>query len=312
MSNLGYITVDVFAERPYAGNQLAVFTDAAGLSHERMQQIAREINFSETTFIMNKDHDTGTYEVRIYTPEYEVPFAGHPTLGTAYVIQNYLRPSPRESVTLRYKAGDIPVWITQGDNGQDLYWMRQIQPEFRDVLPAEALADVLGLSLEDFDSDFPIEEVSTGLPHIVIPLKNLDALRRIKVSTSLYYEFIEKTWAKNLQVFCPGTHDGGEGISTRMFTDYLGIPEDPATGSGNGCLAGYLVRHGYFDPSRATGIRPGHSRCNKDSIEVRSEQGYEMGRPSVLHLKAQRKGESIEIHVGGSVFPIGKGEFFAY
>ncbi len=154
MNNLSYRLVDVFAEHPYSGNQLAVFTHAAHLSHERMQQIARELNLSETTFIMKKDHDLGIYEVRIYTPEYEIPFAGHPTLGTAFVIQNDLRTSVKERVTLRYKAGDIPVWTTKDACGKDLYWMRQIQPEFGDVLPAESLAEVLGLSVEDFISDF--------------------------------------------------------------------------------------------------------------------------------------------------------------
>jgi trans-2,3-dihydro-3-hydroxyanthranilate isomerase len=312
MSNLSYMILDVFAEKPYAGNQLAVFTDAAGITTERMQQIAREINYSETTFIMSKDHQLGIYEVRIFTPEFEVPFAGHPTLGTAYVIQNYLRPNASQSLTLRLKVGDIPVWTSKDANGQDLCWMRQIQPEFGAVLPAEVLAEVLGISVEDIDGDFPIEEVSTGFPHIIVPLKSLEAMKRIKVSKPAYFNLIEKSWGKNVQVFCPTAHDGGEGISTRNFTDYIGIPEDPATGSGNGCLAGYLVHHGYFDPDKASAVRPRHSTCGRDFIDLRSEQGYEIGRPSVLHLKARRKGDAIEIEVGGGVFPIARGEFLPY
>lgn len=304
MSHLSFYMVDVFAERPCSGNQLAVFPDAADLSHERMQQIAREINFSETTFIRSKNHAEGAYEVRIYTPGHEVPFAGHPTLGTAFIIKNYLAESPKGTVILKYRAGDIPVKVEVKD-GQELYWMRQLEPEFRDTLPIESLTGVLGLSKDDFDERFPIEQVSTGLPHIIVPLRSLEALSRIKVSTARYYEMTDKTWAKNIQVFCPQTHHGGEGISTRMFADYLGIPEDPATGSGNGCLTGYLLKHGYRDYTASCA-----SRMDSDAIALRSEQGYEMGRPSVLYLKGRKRGESLDIDVGGSVIPIARGEFF--
>ncbi|MCX7772009.1 MAG: PhzF family phenazine biosynthesis protein [Clostridia bacterium] len=295
MRNLRYYFVDVFAEKPYSGNQLAVFPDAGSLSSEEMQAIAREVNFSETTFILNQDHQASRYRVRIFTPQYEVPFAGHPTLGTAYIIRNRLQTVPTDSLTLVYEAGDIPVSVGTTPEHKEIYWMKQLEPEFREVLPADSLADVLGLAPSDLNAAFPVQQVSTGLAHIIVPVKNHKALAAIKVSKEKYFSLIEKTWAKNIQVFCPGTHDGQDGISTRMFTDYLGIPEDPATGSGNGCLAGYLVKHRFFGGA---------------SVELRSEQGYEMGRPSVLFLKAAQAGESIKIEVGGGVVPVAEGLFY--
>lgn len=295
MNQLRYYIVDVFAERRFSGNQLAVFTDGSGLSGETMQSIAREINFSEITFILSGDADKSLYNVRIFTPEYEVPFAGHPTLGTAHVIRSILRKGSAEPITLNLEAGQIPVTLSKSPDGSEIYWMKQIEPEFRDILTIEDLIPVLGLDKEDFESKFPIQQVSTGLPHIIVPIKSLDALRRIKLHTQNYYHLIDKTWAKNIQVFCPEAHGVQKGISTRMFTDYLGIPEDPATGSGNGCLAGYLIRHRYY---------------GTDSIEVRSEQGYEMGRPSLLHLKASQKEGRIEVNIGGSVVPIAEGFFY--
>ena len=295
MSGLKFNIVDVFAEKRFSGNQLAVFTDGRGLSSEAMLRIAREINFSETTFILSGNVDQECFKVRIYTPEYEVPFAGHPTLGTAFIIRNNLLGGRSDHIVLDLEAGKIPVTRTIIPDGPDIYWMRQIKPEFKGTLPIDDMMPVFGLKKEDFDDKFPIQEVSTGLPHIIVPLKSLDALRRIKLHTQNYYNLINTTWAKNIQVFCPEAHGEKTGISTRMFTDYLGIPEDPATGSGNGCLAGYLVHHRYF---------------GKNSSEVRSEQGYEMGRPSLLFLKASLREGHIEVNVGGNVMPVGEGVFY--
>lgn len=287
-----FYMVDVFAETRYSGNQLAVFCDSGNLSDSEMQTIAREVNFSETTFIKGICED-GSYAVRIYTPEYEVPFAGHPTLGTAYIIRNKLMTEPQDQVTLSLEAGKIPV-TRLGGGDADIYFMKQLAPEFRNILAVEDLAPVLGLSPDDFDRRFPIQEVSTGLAHIIVPIRSLEALRRVKVSRDLYFDLIGRTWAKNIQVFCPEGHGEGKAISTRMFTDYLGIPEDPATGSGNGCLAGYLVKHRFFGSSE---------------IDIRSEQGYEMGRPSVLYLKAGSQENTIQVQVGGKVVPIAEGDF---
>ncbi len=290
MGGKTFYIVDVFAETKYSGNQLAVFRNAAGLSTKEMQTIAREMNFSETTFILSDEPRAGGYDVRIFTPGSEVPFAGHPTLGTAYVIQREIVGAPLEQVVLNLKAGPIPVSF--GTKG--ILWMTQNEPEFGRVLAGEQLAQVLGLDADDFDGRFPIQEVSTGLPHILVPLVGLEALRRIRVDLGRYYRLVEKNWAKAILAFCPGGYDEGQDLGVRMFADYYGVPEDPATGSGNGCLAGYLVKHRYF---------------GRERIDIRTGQGFEIGRPSLLYLQAKRVENSIEVRVGGRTIKVAEGHF---
>jgi trans-2,3-dihydro-3-hydroxyanthranilate isomerase len=290
MKKLPFYIVDVFAEKKYAGNQLAVFQGCAGLSGDDMQQLARETNFSETTFILQDNVRDGGYDVRIFTPGEEVPFAGHPTLGTAHVIREKILKEKPETLTLNLKIGKIPVSF-----GVDGYmWMKQVEPEFGRQHPAGVIAAILGLSLADIDDRFPVQEVSTGLPFFIVPLRTLAALKKAKVDRDKYFSFIRDSWAKGILVFCPQAHEAQNDISVRVFVDCFGIPEDPATGSGNGCLAGYLVKHGYF---------------GKDRIDLRSEQGYEIGRPSLLLLRAAQGGSRIHISVGGKAMIVAKGEF---
>jgi trans-2,3-dihydro-3-hydroxyanthranilate isomerase len=290
MKKIQFFIVDVFAEKKYAGNQLAVFREAGKLNGAQMQQIARETNFSETTFILQDEQRDGGYDVRIFTPREEVPFAGHPTLGTAHVIRNEILKGKVETLSLNLKVGKIPVSFDK--NGYT--WMKQVEPEFGKQHSAEVIAAILGLPVPDIDERYPIQEVSTGLPFFIVPLKTISALKSAKVNSDKYFAFIKDSWAKGILVFCPQTHETENDISVRVFVDYFGVPEDPATGSGNGCLAGYLVKYRYFD---------------KDSIELRSEQGYEIGRPSLLLLKARQEGARIDISVGGRAVIIAKGEF---
>ena len=290
MTKLTFHIVDVFAETKYAGNQLAVFRGAGELSGVEMQRIAREVNFSETTFILSDEPNKGGFEVRIFTPREEVPFAGHPTLGTAYIINQAILQDKANEVVLNLKVGQIPVRFSP-----DGYcWMKQIQPVFGPTHEAGILADVLGLNVHDLDERFPVEEVSTGLPFFIVPLKTIAALRQAKVDQGKYFELIKNTLAKGILIFCPETHEAGNDLSVRVFVDYYGVPEDPATGSGNGCLAGYLVKQRYFGQER---------------INIRSEQGYEIGRPSLLLLKAEGSGGKIDIAVGGKCVVVAKGEF---
>ncbi|MEI6613370.1 MAG: PhzF family phenazine biosynthesis protein [Chrysiogenales bacterium] len=290
MKKLPFYIVDVFAEKKYAGNQLAVFRQAKELSGKEMQCLAREINFSETSFIIQDEQRDGGFDVRIFTPGEEVPFAGHPTLGTAHIIRNEILKGKAEALTLNLKVGKIPVTF-----GRDSYiWMKQVEPEFGKLHPVEALAAILGLPVADIAIRFPIQEVSTGLPFFIVPLKTMAALKNAKINRDKYFAFIKKSWAKGILVFCPEAHEAQNDISVRVFVDCFGIPEDPATGSGNGCLAGYLVKHRYF---------------GKDSINIRSEQGYEIGRPSLLLLKAEQAGAKINISVGGKAVIVAKGEF---
>ena len=293
---MNFYIVDVFAESKYAGNQLAVFCGAgvAELSDAEMLMIAREINYSETTFVRSTDRQNGGYDVRIFTPKKELPFAGHPTLGTAFVLQQEIINQPVEQVILNLAVGQIPVTFKYRDRAADVLWMRQNSPTFGKVISAETLASVLNLEVNAIDERFPIQEVSTGIPFIIVPLKTLASLKKAKVNLDKYFELIETTEAKEILIFCPETYSDVNDLSVRVFAHSLGIPEDPATGSANGCLAGYLVNYAYF---------------GKNSVDIRVEQGYEIDRPSLLLLQSQRKDSEIEVLVGGRVVMIAKGEF---
>ncbi len=285
MSLVFYI-VDVFAEEKYAGNQLAVVRGGADLSDMSLQKIALEMNYSETTFVVSEEETDGGYGVRIFTPGGEVPFAGHPTLGTAYVIRHQILAEPVDHINLDLKAGRIPVSFGE------VLWMRQLSPTFGETLDPASFARVLNLDPTDMDDRFPAQDVSTGLPALIVPLKTLDALRRCKVDWERYVELAGP--GKNLYVFCPEPHEDGSGdLSTRMFADDLGVLEDPATGSAAGCLAGYLVEHDYFGTK---------------SVSVKVEQGYEIDRPSLLYLRSERIGDETSIHVGGKVQMVARGE----
>lgn len=290
MSKLTYYIVDVFAEKKYAGNQLAVFRGASEISSDEMQNIAREINYSETTFILSDEQNNGGFDVRIFTPKEEVPFAGHPTLGTSHIIHSNILQGKSNNLVLNLKVGQIPVTFT----ADGYCWMRQIQPIFGQQHKADIIASIMGVDVSEIDERFHIQEVSTGLPFFIVPLKNIAALKKAQIDKEKYIALIENTVAKGILVFCPETHEPQNDISVRVFVDYYGVPEDPATGSGNGCLAGYLVKYRYF---------------GKDSINIRSEQGYEIGRPSLLLLKAEQSGENINISVGGKSIVVAQGEF---
>ena len=284
--NLTFYIVDVFAEEKYAGNQLAIVRGGAGLPDEGLQKMALEMNYSETAFVLSEEETEGGYDVRIFTPGDEVPFAGHPTLGTAYVIQHEILTSPVESVTLKLKAGEIPV--TFGE----VLWMRQLPPTFGAIVDSATFARTLNLETADLGDRSPVQEVSTGLPALIVPLRDLDVLRHCKVDWERYTEVAGP--GKNLYIFCPESHDDGPGdLSARMFANDLGVPEDPATGSAAGCLAAYLLEHSYL---------------GTDAVDVRVEQGYEIGRPSLLYLQAERDGEKIIVNVGGKVQMVARGE----
>ncbi|HEY9853162.1 MAG TPA: PhzF family phenazine biosynthesis protein [Leptolyngbyaceae cyanobacterium] len=293
---LNFYIVDVFAVGKYTGNQLAVFTgdEVAKLSDIDMQRIAKEMNYSETTFIPSNEMKNGGYDVRIFTPEQELPFAGHPTLGTAFILQQEIIKNQVETVILNLKVGQIPVTLHYAVDSVEWLWMRQKTPTFGQGFSPDQIAPVLNLDVAEIDNRFPIEEVSTGVPFIIVPLNSLASVKRIKVNKEKYFDLIRNTKAKAILVFCPETYHAENNLNVRMFADAMGVPEDPATGSANGCLAGYLVEYAYFGES---------------SIDIKVEQGYEIGRPSLLLLKAQRSATGIEVNVGGNSIIIAKGEF---
>lgn len=289
--NLPFHIVDVFAEEKYAGNQLAVFRDDEGLPGELMQRIAKEMNFQESTFITGVDLDSLVFKVRIFTKERELPFAGHPTLGTAYVIQKAIVGRQVEKVTLDLKAGMIPVTFSYVDGEADVLWMKQLNPVFGETHPPEPVAEFLGLEPEDIDADWPIQEVSTGVPFFMIPLRTRDAVVRTRINRDKLAAYTRGTEAKSPLVFCREPVHPENHLKVRMIGS---TGEDPATGSANGCLAGYLAKHRYFGGPK---------------VDVRVEQGHEIGRPSLLYLRSDDRGEEIDVYVGGRNAMVAKGEF---
>jgi trans-2,3-dihydro-3-hydroxyanthranilate isomerase len=290
MTNRFHI-VDVFARQKYAGNQLAVVTDAGDLDGAEMQTIAAEMDFSETTFVTGPPVD-GAWPVRIFTPAEEVPFAGHPTLGTASVIRQHLADGDPTTVTLDLQVGEIPVDVRQRD-GTETLWMRQQSPVFGETIPHEDLAAVLGLSPERLDDDWPVQVVSTGLATIIVPLADREALSAIDLDRGAYDDLVEGREAKLVHAVCADPRGADNDLAVRMFSPYYGVPEDPATGSANGCLAAYLARHRYLGSA---------------TVDARVEQGYELGRPSLLSLSAEETDGDIAVEVGGRVVPVARGE----
>ena len=291
---ISFCIVDVFAEEKYAGNQLAVVRNASKLQDTEMQWIAREMNYSETTFILSDEKRNGGYDVRIFTPEKEVPFAGHPTLGTAYVIQREIEKTRVGEIILNLKVGQIPVTFNYKGRQTDVLWMKQLAPAFGQNFDPVEISRILGLDVREMDSRYPVQEVSTGLPFIIVPLKRLQALKQSRIDRDKYFDLVKNTEAKAVLVFCPKTYSKENDLNVRVFADCYGVPEDPATGSGNGCLAGYLVKYNYF---------------GKNRINIRVEQGHEIGRPSLLFLRSEEKEGEIEVCVGGRVIMVAKGEF---
>jgi trans-2,3-dihydro-3-hydroxyanthranilate isomerase len=289
MSHRFFIT-DVFAESRYSGNQLATFFDAEDISSEEMQSIAKETNFSETTFILGDRRPNGGYDVRIFTPDSELPFAGHPTLGTAFLIWKHKMKGDGRRVNLNLKVGQIPVDVPDRENG--MFWMTQATPVFGKELDWSGVTEILGLEASDLDDKFPVQVVSTGFPFLIVPLRTLDALRRAAVDRKKYFDHLAKGFPENVLIFSPETYHADEDLSVRVFPVSQGIAEDPATGSGNGCLAAYLAEHRYF---------------GNDKIDAVVGQGYEVGRPSKLSLRTSRREGSFEVRVGGRVVQIAEG-----
>lgn len=290
-----FYMVDVFSGQKYGGNQLAVFPKGHLFSDEEMQRITREINFSETTFIFPKESQDNRYRVRIFTPAAEVPFAGHPTLGTAFVIQTFLAEKKYDRLILDLNVGPIPVDMEYSEGRIDMMTMKQNPPVFGQKLSGDDLAKVLNLSVEDIDSRFPIQEVSTGLPFIIVPLKSLGAVAKARLAKDHYDALIEGLEAKAILFFAPQTKYPENHLHARVFTEYFGVPEDPATGSANGCLAGYLLEYEYFGDK---------------TLKIQVEQGFEIGRDAILYLSGEKKDGEITVYVGGRAALFAQGELF--
>lgn len=279
-----FYIVDVFAEKKYSGNQLAVCILDEPISSKKMQKIAREFNFSETTFV-NPKKKNGCYKTRIFTPDTEVQFAGHPTLGTAFICNEILEGGKAKKIRLKLPIGKIPVTVKG-----EYYEMKQKQPTFGDTYLNRQIADILSIASEDINPSYPVMNVSTGLGAAIIPVKNEAILKKITVDHHEYKKFLDEYGPCNLLAFYVKKKDQ---IKCRVFVDDTGYGEDPATGSANGNLAAYLLQNNFLK--------------SKD-LEYTVEQGEEANRPSLLYVKAKQIDNHFDIRVGGKVFMIAKGE----
>jgi|SRR5215831_339590 len=283
---------DVFSSNPLEGNSLAVFSDARGLTDAEMQAIAKEMNLSETTFVFPRDPNTereSGVRVRIFTVQEELPFAGHPTLGTAFSIRNG---RTAKEIALELNVGKVPVRFEQ-TQGQPVFGeMTQVDPVFGAVHEGEAVARATGLNVDDFDSSLPIQTVSTGLPFTVTPLKSLAVIQKMRVDLHRASEYLERTGGRFFYFVTRETVDSAAGLHARMLF-YNG--EDPATGSAAGCTAAWMVEHGVAQPEQ----------------RVLIEQGIEMQRPSRIFVRASKHDNRIvNVRVGGNAIEVIRGEVF--
>jgi trans-2,3-dihydro-3-hydroxyanthranilate isomerase len=283
---------DVFTSVPLEGNSLAVFYDGRDLNDSEMQAIAKEMNLSETTFILPRDSKTERergVRVRIFTVQEELPFAGHPTLGTAFALRGE---SGAKEIALELNVGKVPVRFDESAGSPVFGEMTQVDPVFGMTHDREALSRAIGLRAEDFDSALPVETVSTGLPYVVSPLRSLSVIQRLRVDLNRASEYLEKTGSKFLYFVTRETVDSSARLHARMLF-YNG--EDPATGSAAGTAAAWMVAHGVAQPDE----------------RVLIEQGVEMQRPSRIFVRAARRDNRIvNVRVGGNAIKVLRGEVF--
>ena len=283
-----FVKVDVFSSQALAGNQLAVFPDARGLRDSEMQALAREMNLSETTFVLPRARPIETKQgikVRIFTVAEELPFAGHPTLGTAFVLR---KPNQHE-VVLDLKVGRIPVRFEES-NGKLFGEMRQRDPVMGSFHDKSAVALAAGLDPEAIDPELPIQTVSTGVPFAIVPLRSLAVIRDLNPSWKHVAEYVKAADALLLYFVTRETVDAMARLHARMIF-YNG--EDPATGSAAGCCAAWMVAHGVA----------------RSDERVLIEQGLEIQRPSRIFVRASSTGNGVvNVRVGGNVVPVMRGE----
>jgi trans-2,3-dihydro-3-hydroxyanthranilate isomerase len=272
-----YRLVDVFTDTAFGGNPLAVFREPGSLDAKTMQSIAKELHLSETTFVLKPSSAAADHRVRMFTPGTELPFAGHPTLGTAYVLAD----GKDGTIRLEEGVGIIRVTLREG-----FVQMEQPLPTFTGTtITRKVAAEALGLAVEEVRSDVPIQVGSSGIPFLFVPLANLKAVRRARRLGGL---------GANVYVFALSAERSGSNVHGRMFDDGLGIGEDPATGSAQGPLGAYIVAHELLQAAPTT--------------RIRVEQGFEIGRPSILDVEVDRAGPAITaVRVGGRCVPMGGG-----
>ena len=297
---VAFTIVDVFTPRAFGGNQLAVFTDAAALTPAEMQALAREMNFSESTFVTAAEVAGAARRVRIFTPQREIPMAGHPTVGTTRVLASrgdIALDSPGVDATLQLGIGPVTVSIESASGKPSFVWMTHRAAEFGAIRRDRSrIAKALGVTATDIRDDIPIQIASTGIPFVFVPLKTLDALARCAPNEAALGNLF-KTGEPRLPVHMFVANASGEfSVRARMFAPHTdGIPEDPATGGAAAPFGAYAARHGLIDAAGAT---------------FTISQGVEMGRPSDIRVEVRRKSDGVPgIRIGGRCAIVASGEF---
>ena len=271
-----FYQVDVFTDHIFGGNPLAVFTEGQKLKEEDLQKIAREMNLSETTFVYPSTKNEADFDVRIFTPTREIPFAGHPTLGSAYVLRKY-GAAKENPLRLNFKAGVIPV-STEGDRS----FMQHPPAEIlHELIPSKMIAEALGIPLSSLDGNLPIKVVTTGFPALFVPVNSLSIINKVSINTQILNEVLDPLGVDMIYPFCRETLNPDNTIHSRAFAPGLGILEDPATGSVAGAMGAYWA-----------------SLSNEVDISMVIEQGYAMQRPSLIHVEVSNR-EIQKIRVGG-------------
>ena len=284
-----FVQVDVFTQTPLAGNALAVFPDARGLSDDEMQALAKEMNLSETTFVLPRDAATEAKDgkkVRIFTVSEELPFAGHPTLGTALYLHSAADKAALDEIVLDLKVGKIPVRVDENSgrsgrvDGKSFGEMRQCDPEFGKTLTREGVARAVGASVDEIAAEWPSQVVSTGLPFAIVPIRDFKALEKLRAGFSAD-DLLAGTGAKF--IYFLAIERGKDRLEARARMFFYG-GEDPATGSAAGCAASWMAKHGVA----------------KSDEQIVIRQGVEMKRPSEIFVRATREGDRVtNVRVGG-------------
>ena len=289
---LPFTQFDVFTSQALEGNPLAVFPDGRSLSDNEMQAIAKEMNLSETTYILPRDAATEKergVRVRIFTVEEELPFAGHPTLGTAFALRGN---TGAEEIKLELNVGTIPVRFEEKPGEPAFGEMRQNDPVFGQIHDPKKIAQVSGIPAADIDTELPIQTVSTGIPFTILPLRGLKQIQRLQINQARASEYLTASGGKFFFCVSRETVDPAARLHARMQF-YNG--EDPATGSASGCAAAWMVQHGVA----------------KTDERVLIEQGIEMKRPSRIFVRASRSNDRVvNVRVGGNVVEVLRGELF--
>lgn len=284
--SLPFYIVDVFADKRYAGNQLAVFLDAQNLSSQEMQQMAREINFAESTFVTKLDLENNKAEIKIFTPAHEMQFAGHPIIGTSWVLMNKVFKNEPKEITLNVPIGPIAIHKTE-----DLIWLKAAQPKFWDIFSKEDFTVFSNLKREDFENQFPIQEVTTGSAFIMVPLNSKKALENLVLDKDKTDEWLKnncKTDHRALYFF----YLEGSKLFTRMLCiEHNQLVEDAATGSASTCLQAFLLKY------------------HKPEFELINYQGDYINRPSQIYFNGKLTDSQFDIKIGGKAQFVAKGDW---